>query len=57
MRKIWDWFFLSNTQYWEKYILPGRLGSSPYEERIVRRRMPDKPKGLNRLLIWLIGGF
>jgi hypothetical protein len=54
MKKVIDWLFLSDTQYWEKYILPTRLGSSPYEERIRRNRLPSKPGFIKRMVIAIL---
>ena len=53
MRKLIDWLFLSDQQYWEKYMMAARLGQSPYFDFdfVQNARYTKGPGFVKRMLI------
>jgi len=56
MRKILDWLFLSNRAYFDKYVLPERLGRSPYLQ-ITAWEVRPRQSFVSKVLVFIVGGF
>ena len=52
MRKIIDWLFLSDQQYFDKYELPVRLGFNARAWEVVEV-IHRGPSPVKRMLIWI----
>lgn len=60
MKRIFDWLFLSDDQYFNKYVLPERLGGSPYAgARLIITHSDNtihlKKSPMKRLFLWIFG--
>ena len=58
MRKIIDWLFMDDDQWFNKYVLPLRLGETPYRGMRIQstaRGWTTRPSPAKRLLFWIFG--
>ena len=57
MKKIIDWLFMDETSYFNKYVVPERLGRAPYLkwERELVRHAPTRPSPASRFMTWIFG--
>ena len=52
MRRLYDWLFLSDQQYFGKYVVPARLGDNPYRKMVAITNRAQKQHGfIKRMLI------